>query len=65
MFFSACYRPQNQVLAEMIFISIALLRSVVFILGKILQHEHFAIYILGQVTDFFQCPVLYLVHLYI
>lgn len=42
MFFSACYRPQNQVLAEMIFTSIALLRSVVLILGKIFSADFFS-----------------------
>lgn len=50
----------------MILVSMALLRNVDFILSKILQYEHIAIYFLGQDTDFFlQYPVLYLVQIYI
>lgn len=51
--FSACYCPQNPVLAGMMFIFVALLRTVVFTLGKILQREHITIYLLEQDTDFF------------
>lgn len=40
----------------MILISMVLLRNIVFILSRILQHEHIAIYLVEQDTDFSSVP---------